>query len=102
MIVIFPSGSAYKNRNFPTERLRLLAVKTTCKDRWRQVLNEAERIATKHLLTLQEGVSVNQFREMTDAGVKLVVPSPIIHQYPDSIQPHLLTLERFIGEVRAL
>ncbi|RNC71858.1 MAG: type II restriction endonuclease [Desulfuromonadales bacterium] len=99
---IFPSETFYKNRNFPTERLRLLAVKTTCKDRWRQVLNEAERIATKHLLTLQEGVSVNQFREMTDAGVKLVVPSPIIRQYHDSIQPHLLTLERFIGEVRAL
>jgi hypothetical protein len=52
----------------------MLAAKTTCKDRWRQILNEADRIPAKHLLTLQEGVSEGQFREMNDAGVRLVVP----------------------------
>jgi hypothetical protein len=99
---LFPSETAYKNRHFPQARLRMLAVKTTCKDRWRQILNEADRIPKKHLLTLQEGVSEGQFREMTDAGVQLVVPSPIVPAFPKMVQPHLQTLESFIGDVRLL
>ena len=41
---IFPSKTAYENASFPQARLRMLAAKTTCKDRWRQVLNEASRV----------------------------------------------------------
>lgn len=66
---LFPSIDAYRDGTFPPDRLRMLAVKTTCKDRWRQILTEADRIPAKHLLTLQEGVSTAQFREMTNAGV---------------------------------
>ena len=96
---LFPSESHYKNASFSSEKLRMLAVKTTCKDRWRQILNEADRIETKHLLTLQEGVSENQFREMTNAHVKLVVPYGIVTKYPKKIQPYLLSLEGFIKEI---
>ena len=99
---LFPSEEAYKNTRFVASKLRMLAVKTTCKDRWRQILNEAKRIKFKHLLTLQEGVSQAQFREMTQAGVKLVIPSPLVHAYPKPVQPHLQTLESFIGDVRIL
>jgi hypothetical protein len=99
---LFPSQAAYKNPAFPTQNLRMLAAKTTCKDRWRQILNEASRIETKHLLTLQEGVSESQFREMTEARVQLVVPRSIIPSYPQSVQPHLQTLESFIGDIRLL
>jgi hypothetical protein len=76
----------------------MLAVKTTCRDRWRQILNEADRVKTKHLLTLQEGISENQFREMQQEGVQLVVPSPVISSYSSDIRPHLLSLEDFISE----
>ncbi|NWJ98302.1 MAG: type II restriction endonuclease [Chloroflexi bacterium] len=99
---IFPSQAAYQNNDFPPSKLRMLAVKATCKDRWRQILNEAERIPQKHLLTLQEGISENQFREMTEARVQLVVPTPLKDSYAKSIQPHLQTLESFIGDVRLL
>jgi hypothetical protein len=99
---LFPSAAMYNDGSFPKERLRMLAAKTTCKDRWRQVINEADRIDIKHLLTLQEGVSENQFREMVDAKVKLVVPSKLHDHYPDSVKPHLITLESFIAEVRLL
>jgi hypothetical protein len=97
---LFPSEAAYKNPAFPAARLRMLAVKTTCRDRWRQVINEADRIPEKHLLTLQEGVSEGQFREMTGAGVRLVVPAPLFPKFPAAVQPHLVSLESFIGEVR--
>lgn len=99
---LFPSQTAYRNPAFPSAQLRMLAVKTTCKDRWRQILNEADRIPVKHLLTLQEGVSEGQFREMTEAGVQLVVPVPLVSSFPKSVQPHLQSLESFIGDVRLL
>lgn len=99
---IFPSEAAYKEPSFPSEKLRMLAAKTTCKDRWRQILNEADRIRTKHLLTLQEGVSENQFREMSESGVRLVVPEDLHHAYPGSVRPLLLSLESFIGNIRIL
>ncbi|WP_417465942.1 type II restriction endonuclease [Kordiimonas sp.] len=99
---LFPNQSCYQDTSFPVKNLRMLAVKTSCRDRWRQILNEADRIPQKHLLTLQEGVSENQFREMTQAGVKLVVPKPIISTYPKSVQPYLQTLESFIADIRLL
>lgn len=99
---LFPSEAAYKDGSFPKEKLRMLAVKTTMKDRWRQILNEASRIEHKHLLTLQEGLSETQFREMIEAKVTLVVPKPIIEKFPESVQPHLQTLESFIGDMRLL
>ncbi|MEQ1932769.1 MAG: type II restriction endonuclease, partial [Fimbriimonadaceae bacterium] len=72
------------------------------KDRWRQIINEADRIAQKHLLTLQEGVSKTQFDEMHTAGVTLVVPQDLHDAYPADVRPHLVTFESFVGEVRLL
>lgn len=99
---LFPSKSDYDNPAFPDARLRMLAAKTTCKDRWRQILNEADRIGTKHLLTLQEGVSEGQFREMTDAGVRLVVPAGLHKSFPETVRSQLTTLENFLADVRPL
>lgn len=99
---LFPSKARYDDHHFPVNRLRMLAAKTTCKDRWRQVLNEANRIPEKHLLTLQEGVSEGQFREMREAGVLLVVPQGLHDSYPDAVRPHLITLESFIADIRLL
>jgi hypothetical protein len=99
---IFPSVDAYRDPGFPASRLRFLGVKTTCRDRWRQILNEADRVAEKHLLTLQEGISEAQFKEMQVAGVRLVVPSSVVKSYPRSVQPELRTVSDFIAEVRLL
>ena len=99
---LFPSQSAYEDSAYPASRLRMLAAKTTCRDRWRQVINEADRIATKHLITLQEGVSEAQFKEMQEAGVQLVVPKEVQDSYPVEVKPHLLTFESFLADVRAL
>lgn len=99
---LFPSQIHYRDPAFPASRLRMLAVKTTCRDRWRQILNEANRITTKHLLTLQEGVSTGQFDEMRASGVRLVVPTGLHASYPEAVRPELISLERFIGDVRLL
>lgn len=93
---LFPSASAYRDPNFPESKLQMLAVKTTCKDRWRQIINEADRIPQKYLLTLQEGVSPHQYAEMKAAKVSLVVPAPIHVKYADEIKRELLSLSEFI------
>lgn len=99
---IFPSRNDYADKTFPSDKLRMLAVKTTVKDRWRQILNEAERIGSPHLFTLQQGVSENQFREMKSEGVQLVVPATIHRFFPKSVKPELISLDRFIAETKAL
>jgi len=45
---IFPNLASYKNSQFDDSKLIFLASKTTCKDRWRQILNEADRIIYSH------------------------------------------------------
>ena len=72
--------------------LRILAVKTTCNDRLRQILNDPGRIMTKHLLTHQEVISEPQFREILRLHVRLVVPSGITRKYTKTAQLHLQTL----------
>ena len=99
---LFPSQAAYRDQSFAASGLRMLATKTTCRDRWRQILNEADRIPVKHLLTLQEGVSEAQFREMTQARVRLVVPEPLIDKFPASIRADIQTLESFLGDLRVI
>lgn len=99
---LFPSVDSYHDNSWPSEKIRMLGVKTTCKDRWRQILNEADRIQNKHLITLQEGVSVDQFREMEAAAVKLVVPDGLKEKYPKEIRPSLLSLDKFIAETKAV
>lgn len=99
---LFPSAEAYHDAEFPAENLRMLAVKTTCKDRWRQILNEANRISPVHLFTLQEGVSQAQYREMQAEGVRLVVPSSLHKKYPEAVREELMTLGAFIAELTGL
>lgn len=97
---IFPDGKCYHNFEFPANLLVSLAAKTTCKDRWRQVINEANRIPEKHLFTLQQSISSNQLKEMADEKVHLVVPHKYIHNYPIEYQSSIWDLNTFISFVR--
>lgn len=99
--ILFPSRVAYLDPSFPVDRLLMLGVKTTCKDRWRQVLSEAPRMRSRHILTLQAGISEPQLDEMARSGVTLVVPENLHSAYPPSRQPLLMTVEQFFTEARA-
>ena len=97
---IFPGSSAYHDVHFRNDKLIFLGAKTTCKDRWRQVINEANRISQKHLFTLQQGISSKQINEMKEEGVTLVVPSPYLTSFPDTQRSSIWTLEKFISFCR--
>jgi hypothetical protein len=97
---IFPSGEAYHNSSFLVENLFFMAAKTTCKDRWRQVLNEANRLDTTYLMTLQQGISKNQCQEMQDEHVVLVVPDHYKSSFPKEYHDEILSLHQFIEVVK--
>jgi hypothetical protein len=97
---LFPSQDAYRDIRFPEGKLIFLGAKTTCKDRWRQVINEANRIRVKHLFTLQQGISPQQLDEMTEENVKLVVPKQYINTYPKEYRDSIWTLKDFIDFVK--
>jgi len=82
-------------------RLTMLGAKSTCKDRWRQVLAEAEKISRKHLLTLEPGISVPQTDQMEASSLQLVVPAPVHRSYTDAQRGWLWSVDDFIGEVRS-
>lgn len=89
---IFPSIDAYHNSEFNTELLTMLGVKSTCKDRWRQVLSEANRVTDKHLLTLEAAISINQTAEMKAHNLQLVVPEGIHSTYSDKQKKWLMNV----------
>jgi hypothetical protein len=98
---LFPDGKAYHDLLFPADKLIFLGAKTTCKDRWRQVLNEANRIETKYLFTLQQGISKNQLLEMRHEHLKLVVPASYRSSFDKEFQPEIETLASFIEIVKS-
>lgn len=101
---VFPSEEDYHNMNFSVENLCTLAAKTTCKDRWRQVLNEANRLRdrNKYLCTMQQGISSAQMDEMAAEKVILVVPKPYISSYPKDKQRRIWTITQFVNYVKEM
>lgn len=97
---IFPSIELYRDLNFPAEHLTMLGAKTTAKDRWRQVLEEADRIDRKHLITLEGAISENQTNEMISRQLQLVVPAPIHATFTVRQQAWLYSVNDFLAEVR--
>lgn len=101
---LFPGAAAYFDASFPVEGLTVLAAKTTCKDRWRQVITEADRLRDgwKYLCTLQQGISETQIGEMLADQVRLVCPKKYHSFFSRKIRNELWTIEDFIGHIVVL
>jgi hypothetical protein len=97
---LFPGISFYNDDSFPAGKLTMLGVKSTCKDRWRQVLSEARRIQSKNLLTLEPGISIAQTDEMKFHSLQLVVPIRLHGTFDQEQQKWLWSLKHFIDEVK--
>jgi len=97
---LFPGCSYYLDMSFPDAWLSMLAAKSTLKERWRQILAEADRIPEKHLLTLSPGISVNQTTQMQAEKLRLVVPKGLHETYQPTQRSWLMTLGQFIELVQ--
>ena len=98
---LFPSQKAYDDLDFPTDALTVLGAKTTCKDRWRQVALEADRLKDdwKYLITLQPGVSVNQVRQMIAEQVRLVTPKENHRAFAAEVRGEIWSVLDFVTYV---
>ncbi|MGA2158305.1 MAG: type II restriction endonuclease [Dehalococcoidia bacterium] len=93
---IFPGVIQYHSSIFPASHLTMLGVKSTCKDRWRQVLAEAARIEEKHLLTLEPSISENQTIEMRSNKLNLVVPESVHNSYKARQLKYIINVRTFL------
>ncbi|ENY80152.1 type II restriction endonuclease, partial [Sphingopyxis sp. MC1] len=98
---LFPGAAHYADSAFPADRLTMLGAKSTLKERWRQVLSEAERIETKHLLTLEPGISLKQTAEMQAKQLQLVLPRDLHATYKPEQQAWLMNISDFIRLVQS-
>ncbi|HYW71285.1 MAG TPA: type II restriction endonuclease [Pyrinomonadaceae bacterium] len=97
---LFPGEAEYRNERFDADLLAMLGVKSTSKDRWRQVLDEADRISNKHLCTLEPAISRNQTDAMRNRQLTLVVPDKLLPTYSQSQRREIMNIRAFIDFVR--
>lgn len=97
---LFPGAEEYHSPAYDPLGLTMLGVKFTCKDRWRQVLAEADRIGNKHLLTLETSISTSQTNEMASKCLQLVLPRSLHRTYTPAQQSWLIDLAEFMDLVR--
>lgn len=97
---IFPGEREYRDPSFSADLLIMLGVKSSSKDRWRQILTEADRISEKHLCTLEAGISVTQTDEMYRQRLRLVVPAGLLSTYTCEQRRHILCIAEFVDVVR--
>jgi hypothetical protein len=96
---IFPGKEQYHDPYFDTRKLTMLGVKSSCKERWRQILAEAKRIDRKHLLTIEAAISTNQTDEMMSENLQLVVPQGLHETYSESQRVWLMDVSGFMNLV---
>jgi hypothetical protein len=97
---LFPGAKEYQSDTFPAEDLTFLGAKTTCKDRWRQVLDEAKKIDVKYLFTLQPSIAVPQLEQMKAAKVVLVIPEANRTSFDVRYRDGLFSLKQFMYMVK--
>ena len=96
---LFPDSESYANPLYDRKLLRMLAAKTSLKDRWRQVLKEADKIEFKHLITMDTMMTEPQVNEIQDSRICLIVPSPLQTVYKNV---SFATFADFLDEVKGL
>lgn len=99
---LFPGEREYHTPTFNSNNLTMLAAKSTLKERWRQILTEANRIPEKHLCTLEPRISPDQTDEMKQQKVKLVIPGKLLEKtYTEAQRREAMTISEFISLVRS-
>lgn len=72
---VLPSEEFFKNR--PMDSV-IFTAKRTLRERWRQVVTEANKGYAFFLATIDTGVSMNQIQNMAEHKVYMVVPKKLI------------------------
>jgi len=81
----------------------MVACKSRVKERWGQILKEAERIPGKYLLTLDEALTDDGVARMLSSQLTVFLPKPIIERaYAASpIRNRVETVSALINSLQA-
>lgn len=74
---VVPGHDAYHDEAFSADHLRMVACKSKVRDRWRQVLSEADRIPEKYLLTLDDELDADSLDKMRHHKLLVFVPERV-------------------------
>lgn len=96
--LVIPSSRVYEQIGQGVEPY-VVAIKTTCRDRWRQVTEEAPKAAVKYLFTTQHGISISQLDQIEAAGIQLIVPAVLHLDYPKERVSRIWSFEQFLSVV---
>ena len=96
---IIPDLAGYRLEHDPLPRAVHLGAKSTARERWKQVLSEAQRLDEKHLATLDAQLSGASLDAMSAAGVRVVMPETVGDLYG---RDEILTVEDFIDKARTV
>ena len=101
---VVPGCAEYHDESFPSERLRMIGCKSKIRDRWRQYLAEAARIAVKHHISLDEGLSDEVIRQMAAQKLRICLPREVIEKAYSgrAIEPEIMTIEELINELKSV
>jgi hypothetical protein len=97
---LFPGETEYQNPEFNSDLLVMLGAKSTLKERWSQILLEADRIREKHLCTLEPAISKDQTEEIRSNDIWLVIPSAIQATYAPQQRAYIWSLNEFLEFVQ--
>lgn len=96
---VIPGKQHYSNAAFPPDLLRMVACKTTVRERWGQVLKEAERIPEKYLLTVDREMTPDVIEKMHASCLLVFVPRQVrVKAY--SANPKVETVTSLVGRLK--
>jgi hypothetical protein len=100
---LVPGVKLYHDSSYPASRLRMVACKSTIRERWGQILKEAARIPEKYLLTVDDGLTEDVVRAMRDAQLRIFMPAKVLSGYSGRAnRADLGTVGLLIGELKGI
>ncbi len=97
---LMPSIDAYLDAAYPTELITFLGAKTSAKERWRQLADEAKRLPVKYLATLDRYLTKDTLSDMGAASVIPVVPIQTQRgEYGGGLEG-MITVAEFLDTIR--
>lgn len=99
---LIPGCSQYSDPAFPGGALRMVACKSKIRERWRQILEEADRIPEKYLLTLDPALTDDTVTKMLGSRLQVFLPAQVIrtHYAGRKVEPDLATVARLVEKLQ--
>jgi hypothetical protein len=99
---IVPGCTQYADPSFADRSLRMVACKSKVRERWRQILEEADRIPEKYLLTLDPALTDDTVTKMLGTQLAVFLPRQVIdtHYTGRKIVPDLATVSKLVEKLQ--